>query len=216
VAYKTDEEVEKVTHLALEESGGKQSIAAAKLGIPLDTLILRVKRNKALNARWGSGKKVPVPPTEAVTINRPVIPPADVATAEALGRENAAVRDLEGMGLTDAGLKLALVCQNFHRRFFRNALEGMSGGVYRQFMRVMEEIDKIDQRLDTTDMPLPLPEEIMLREDRSRLLVIMGQFKDKVDKSVLIQAQVDRMRKDKDKVANYKPKGVLDLESAAT
>ncbi len=119
------------------------------------------------------------------------------------------------MGLTGATLDLSIACQQFHKKHFRSALEGMSGGIYRQFMRVMEAIDKIDNRLnENTEFPLTQPEELMLREDRSRLLVILGQFKDKVDKSVLIQAQVMKIAREKQERDEEKTRGVLNLEPA--
>ena len=223
------DDVEAVTHKAMESANGKISVASKLLNISSSDLKNRIANNKNLSARWQNKKQSPQPPGEAVTIHREAItteePPllqSEEDVALALKKEDAAIRNgMDGMGLSKSGLDLAVVCQQFHRKHFRSALEGMSGGIYRQFMKVMEAIDEIEERLKNqgkeSDFPLTLPEELMLREDRAKLLIVMGQFKDKVDKSVLITAQAEKIRKEREgKRDNWKPKGVLDLESAAT
>ena len=63
---------------------------------------------------------------------------------------------------------------------------------------------------------MTLQEESMLREDRRGLLQVMSQFSDRVNSSALIQAKIWKMKNDGRGKKDDRPKGVLDLASAAT
>lgn len=223
----TTEEVERVTHLAMEQAGGKSSVAAKLLGLTSNQITDRIRGNKNLNSRWGKTKKDPQAPGEAVTIHR--TPPADDGDivlqteqeiAEALKKEDAAVkRGLDNMGLPEKVQKLGLALRAFQGQHFKSSLQMVGGGITMQFLSVMAEIQAIDERLAVRfggDFPLTYQEEIMLREDRSRLLIVMSQFSDRVNKAALTQAKIYQMMKKEDNKPgqNGKPKGYLNLESA--
>ncbi len=215
-------ETERAIHLAMEQAGGVRKIAAEILRVPMGTLNRNLTQNDNLRARWSKSadKSVPGDPD---TIHRPAttFTEEELRTAVALKNEDDSIRlGLRGLGLSSKSIDLSRACQQYQKVHYRTAIEGISGGIYRQFMKVMEAIDEIDERLaDRKDFPISLPEEAMLREDRRGLLKVMGEYKTHVDQAVLIQAKVFKALKDKkEKDKDRRPKGVvvLDLASAAS
>ena len=222
-------EVERETHEALVKHKGGIRAAAAELNIPRDTLKSRIQINKNLRLRWRTPIKPTPQPGEASAISRP--PPttatdvdeegvlkSDEAIAAALVRENRKIeKGLTKMGLTKSECDLGIALQEFQGRHFGNALQLMGGGMTKQFLRVMVEIDKIDRRLEDggeEGFPLTPAQETMLREDRRGLLEIMSKFSDKLGGIALTQAKVYQMTKGKDKDKSKKPGGFLDLKNA--
>jgi hypothetical protein len=139
--------------------------------------------------------------------------------AAAIKKEDADVRSgLSKMGLKTSTLDMAMAIRELAGRHFGSCLQLTGGGVTKQFLQVMVEIEKIDARLDpetVRDFPMTLPEESMLREDRRGLLQVMSQFSDRVNSSALIQAKIWKMKNEGNKQRNERPKGVLNLAQAS-
>ena len=223
----TTDEVEKVTNEAMIQAGGKVSIAADLLKITKQQLKDRLRFNKNLKAAWWKEKKVVTAPSEAVTVNRESFdPPAEISDEElvlksdeelaaALQREDASIRKgLESMGVKGDELNMAVALKDFAGKHFGTCLQLTGGGITKQFLQVMVQIQKIDERLEdrSGEFALTLPEEIMLREDRSRLLMIMSQFSDRVNSSALTQAKIWVMKNGKkNNKPDNRPKGFLKL-----
>ena len=219
------EETEKLTNLAMIKAGGKISIAAPLLSLTGMQLRERIRGNSVLRARWMSKKDSP--PSQSVAIHRDAIPGdeemillSEADVAEQMQKEDASVRSgLEKMGLKKSTLDMAMAVRELAGKHFGSCLQLTGGGVTKQFLQVMVEIEKIDARLDpdtVKDFPMTLQEESMLREDRRGLLQVMSQFSDRVNSSALIQAKIWKMKNDGRGKKDDRPKGVLDLASAAT
>lgn len=200
----------------MEQADGNVTAAAGLLGIKRDVLRDRIRNNKGLRARWqGGGKKDVKPPSKEIVIHRPSIPEIseEELLALALKKEDDSVRKgLSSMGLNEAESEMSLSCKNFARQHFGSALQLMTGGITKQFVRIMVEIDRIDERLrDRLECPISLQEEGMLREDRRMLLEQMGKFNERVSKSALIQAKIWQIKKASENEKSKEPKGILDL-----
>ena len=194
-------------HTAMEAAGGSLRRAARALGV--DSLVLKdaINSDPALRARWRTaGEAEKGVPGDAETLHRPA---TDVVTvgkdkltleegrkiADAVAAEDAAIRNgLLNMGVKASGLNMVMAMQTVQRKHFARCIEILGGGITKQAIDVMLEIDRISERLSQADVPMD--EQFMLRMDRRGLLDILGRFKDKVDKSALIQAQVKKLEAD--------------------
>jgi len=185
----------------MEAVGGSLRAAARTLGIKHLKLRDIIQSIPSLRTRWRVAGEVGVPGV-AAEIHRPAVlrvgneavPLEDAkALADALEAEDCAIRTgLLKMGIKGAGLEMALALQQMQRKHFSRCVEIVGGGITKQFLDVMTAIHEIEEKLQaTTDMPIE--EELMLREDRRGLLQVLGNFKDKVDKSALIQATVKKL-----------------------
>lgn len=196
----------KVLHAALEATKGHIPSAAALIGISAVDVHNRINSNKFLRDFWKNGAKkdgIINIPSEADQVSRPLPPPyvappppTEQEIAAAFAKEDALVKNgLENAGLSEKLTTLAIALQNFQGRHFRRTIEMIGGGITVQYLRVMAEIEKIDGELDGELTPA---REMLLREDRSRLLAVMSQFYDRAQKAVLVSAKVKQMENGSD------------------
>jgi transposase-like protein len=188
-------------HAALEKTGGDYGAAAEIIGIERGQLSAIIHNNKDLKLRWTTPREFTTPPSDAVTISRPVIPtaapapalPSDEEIARAIEREDALVRKgMEAIGVTGPKLDTALALQKFHQKHFQRAIELLGGGITKQFIDLMSEVESINKELAGVLTP---QRELLLREDRSRLLDLMNKFYDRANQAVLTQAKVEVLKK---------------------
>lgn len=212
----TREQIVRETEAALDKHGGNRAAAAAELGIDDAALRGRINRNDQLRLRWagvGSSVRESMPrhaPKEAVTIYRDVLPSAlgkhtsptfqkinddNENIAAAVEKEDLLVRTgVQNLGLSKDQMELAMSFQSFQRRFFTTSFEMLGGGITRQFVTLVSEIESISERLKNSTELTPSMEAI-LREDRSRLLAIQVQMYDRAAKAALIQIEVNNRLK---------------------
>jgi len=193
-------------HAAMETASGNLGVAAKSLGMTTLKLKDLILADDGLKQRWRiSGLRGSGSPGEHSVIHRPPAPPMvdgkSVSSeeaqkiAKALEEEDAAVRSgLLKMGVSGTGLEMVLAMQQVQRKHFARCIEMVGGGITKQAIDIMLEVEKINNRL--SDSAVPLDEQAMLREDRRGLLDILGKYKDKVDKSALIQAMVKKVEAD--------------------
>ena len=194
-------------HAALEAAKGKIPEAATLLGTTSIALKKIINADDGLKQRWAiAGSKGTGSPKEASTIHRPAAPAISVGGKElefndakeiavAMEDEDAAVREgLLKMGVRGAGLEMVMAMQQVQRKHFARCIEIVGGGITKQAIDILGEVELISKRL--SEVGVPLDEQIMLREDRRGLLDILGRYKDKVDKSALIQAMVKKVEAD--------------------
>lgn len=213
-------------HTALEMTSGDVALASEILEVDNKWLHNIIAANKNLALKWKGGKEEVSAPTEAITISRPVIqePPADVVLlgdreiAKSLSDEDAAVRKgLEAMGVKGEMLNLSTAFRDFSRKHFSSAFEVVSGGVTRQYMDVVAEIIRITNLLNTPKDEDEKPDindaarEMMLREDRAKLLDFSVKLYDRTLKAVLIASKIRAMKQGKEK-GDEAPKGFLSLK----
>lgn len=190
-------------HAAMESSGGNLRGAARQLGMSSLQLKDIIKLDESLRTRWVKGEDEKGAPGAESIIHRPM--PATVTLgkdklsmeeakkiADAAAAEDSSLRDgLLNLGVRGDALEMALAMQQVQKKHFTRCIEILGGGITKSSLDVMVEIDKINKRLN--EAGVPLDEQHMLREDRRGLLDILGRFKDKVDKSALIQATVKKL-----------------------
>lgn len=180
-------------HAAMEAAGGSASQAAELLGMERRKLYDFIHNNADLKARWGTSKEEVTPPSEAVTLHRPALPLREEAEeiAKAVEAEDAAMRKgLASIGVRGGALDMAVALQEFHSKHFGRAIEMLGGGISKQFLDLMSEVERISNTLNDPTAVLEPEREMMLREDRSRLLDLMGKFFDKLNQAVVTQAKV--------------------------
>ncbi len=210
----------------MESAGGKLPEAAKLLGVTSPALKKIVMADDGLKQRWAlAGVKGTGAPGEPSTIHRPPAPAITVAgkeieysdakaIAKAMEDEDAAVRSgLINMGVRGSGLEMVLAMQQVQRKHFARCIEIVGGGITKQAIDIMGEVDLISQRL--AEPGVPLEEQMMLREDRRGLLDILGRYKDKVDKSALIQAMVKKVEAEAKGASKSqaKPKSFLAIQA---
>jgi hypothetical protein len=224
------EDIIKQVNAAMEKADGQASVAARAMGIIPARFYNMLHKHKELKLRWCKSETPQEAPDETVALNRPTLipPPAealeagrekidaltlvdDRSVAEAMDREDAAVRGgLAKMGVYGQTLELAMALQAFHKKHFTKAIEILGGGVTKQALDLMVEIQNITNTLNGDPNMAPA-KEMMLREDRVRLLDLLGKFYDKASQAVLIQAKVKTMQGERDKPK--KPKGFLAIQA---
>jgi hypothetical protein len=215
------EELKKQIHAAMEAANGKTADAARLLGMPLRNLMNFVHGNKDLKARWATSTTEVKPPNELAVLGRPAFPveetnegimASDDEVAAAVEREDSQVRrGLDAMGVKGGTLEMAMALQKFQRAHFSRAIEMLGGGMTRQSLALMVEIDTITDTLNDPTGGLAPARELMLREDRARLLETLGKFFDRANAAVLIQAKVKAIQHKKEKP--NKPKGFLAIQA---
>lgn len=195
-------------HAAMEAASGNIREAAKALGTTSLALRDIIQKNEGLRTRWRiAGVKGTGAPGVEATIHRPPAPtlPKTITVAgevieedearkiaKAAADEDAAVRSgLLNMGVRGKGLEMVLAMQQVQRKHFARCIEILGGGITKQAIDIMVEVEAISDKLNTPGMTLE--EQMMLREDRRGLLDILGKYKDKVDKSALIQAMVKKV-----------------------
>lgn len=201
-------ELEAKINAAMETSEGDRRIAAELLGITRIELHNFTHRNPVLRARWvASRAKHSAMPAEASQIHRPmpvitkpqsesaiaILSDADIA--KAIEKEDSLVRN----GLDNTGMKpkvrdLAMALQKLQNKHFTRCVEMLGGGITKQFLEIMVEVEELTRRLNDTVAP-PTPEqELLWREDRSRLLDMMQKFYDRASSAALTQAKVHALK----------------------
>lgn len=178
-------------HNAMEAAGGSATKAAVLLGIPTTRLYWMIHKNAELKARWAKPRDHQTkPPTEAVTVYRPlpaVAPSAEMEVADALSKADARLRKgLENIGLKDSRLDIALAAQELTRMQFNSCMELINGCIVMEFLNVQHDVSVI--RSELKDATLHPAREAILRQDRAQLLEIMGRYFDRTNKGALTQA----------------------------
>jgi hypothetical protein len=197
---------------AMRAANGSFIEAAKALGMDCAKLRSAIHNNKSLKEVWTKkhGDTEPKALTEAQTMHRPVpempVPPADVPgviTAEdqtiatAIAREEALfTQGLDAMGIRGKDLQQAVALQQFMGGHFGSAIKMIGGGVTKQFLGIMAEIETINATLaalsysgDESDMATAMREK-SLREDRAKLYDLALKTFGAVNKAVLTQALV--------------------------
>lgn len=206
----------------MEAAEGRSIDAAKALGMEEQKLWNCINKNPELQARWSKTYGGVTPPGDEVALSRPMMPelvePQDMILANeidlaaAMEREDKLVRKgLDAMGIKGAALDLATALQKFQRRHFTQAMEIVGGGVVKQYLDLMVEIQKINASLDDPEAELEPQEELMLREDRSRLLAMQIKIYEQVQQAVVIQAKVKAIKGENKK--SGKPKGFLAIQA---
>lgn len=181
-------ELEAKIHEAMEAAHGNSTVAAAMLGVDKEDLWNAIKNFPSLRERWFTNEKRGGLPGSPEIIHRPL--ESDKALARAIAKEDRMVAaGLKDMGLSDEASKLAMALQKFQGQHYKRALEMLGGGITKQFLDVMVEIQAITHRL-SNEIGLSPQQEAMLREDRSRLLAVMNAFYDRANKAALTQAVI--------------------------
>lgn len=196
-------ELERQINAAMERTGGDVGQAACLLSMERSKLHNFIHNNKGLKLRWSTSKKDTPPPSQAVAIHRPAVMPvlpdapdllSDQEIAKALAAEDAAVRrGLTAMGIKDEALMMAVACQQFQNKHFARAIEILGGGIVKQFLDNLVEIDGITARLhgscaETADLDGRMQMEITLRQDRAALQAINSKLFEQINKASLTQA----------------------------
>ncbi len=198
------------TSQALLDANGNFSAAAAALGLSTERLHELVNADTALRLRW---KDAPKAPPSTSIINRP----DDVAIAEAMAREEKKLKEgVDGLGLSPRARDLAIACQKFQRHNFSQVIQITGGGITKAFLEALEEVEKINHRLENLDVKEEqvVAYESILREDRGRLLDFIHKAAVKVDQSVLIQAKIQKMLGDGNSKGNADKPGFSPLKRA--
>lgn len=175
------------------EANGDIDGASLILGIDAATITRYIKADPALRARWMPENHAALPPSAIIT--RP--DDIGIQEADALAREEEKLqRGLGALKLTNRGQELAMACQNFQRANFGAVIQIVGGGITMSFIQVLEEIEKINKKLDKTDdVPAEMryPVEMMLRQDRAELYNVLHKFGTKVDQTILVQAKIQHL-----------------------
>jgi hypothetical protein len=223
---KVTEELERKIHGALEMVDGSVAQAAVLLDVDAKELHNAIAGNKNLRVRWKTGAQPIQPPGDAVVIHRDILPlePSEDGIlmderkiAEAIEAEDAAVKKgLSTMGVDESMLNLSVAFRDFTRKHFNSALQVISGGIVRQYLDTVGEINRITAKLkdgNCEDKITPA-QELMLREDRSRLQEFSQKLYKEILKSVLIAAKVKALQskgKGNGGAGPEKPKGYLNI-----
>jgi hypothetical protein len=206
---------EKVAQLdaALQRTNGNVTQAAELLGMGVSSLYKFIDQTPDLSVKWGIRKGAVLPPGGAASIYRPPVHvPAgmnleEVEAAHALALEDESVKaGLESIGVHGAARDMALALQKFTRQHFTKAIQILGGGITKQFLEVMAEVDSISKELR---QPLLPEREQMLREDRCRLLDFMLRSYDRGDDAAMTQAKIAAMSSGTGKAR--KPRGYLSV-----
>jgi hypothetical protein len=219
-------ELDAAIDVAMTESGGDTEQAAKLIGIERSALQNRLKASRILRERWVD--KLTEMPKTSVAIHRPPLdPPASEEELDAaMSKQDALVRrGIERMGFSGPTLDLAISLQSFQRRHFMSSLDLMGGGLVKQYLDIMVEIDRLN-KLINQDIPDISPDkdpseleevlngltdlERIRREDRSRLLAIQVQMYDRVNKAALTQALIKAKQGAKN---GSKPRGFLAIQA---
>ena len=212
------------TRAALEKAQGNVAFAAEILGIKRGTLYKRIHDNRELHKFHRTLQQAN---PEALTIHREPLGeeagedfalPTEEQVALALEKEDKLIKKgLANMGLTVSLQDMAIGIKTFCGHHYGTCLQFMGGGLTKQFLQTMQDIEEIRAALQTGSykgIPITIEQEIVLREDRKELLKILAQFNDRVNSSALIQAKIWKMKSDKRGGGTPAPKGYLDLESS--
>lgn len=201
-------------HAAMEQAGGVASEAARLLGIPSRDLNTILWNNKTLRLRWTSAGKEEQAPTEAVTIHRPTIPvlKEDEEVADAMTQEDKLVKSgLEAIGLKPKALNVAMALQKYHNKHFAKSLEMIGGGITKQFIDLMMEVDELTTKINSGTVSEA--KEMILREDRAKLLDLMSKFYDRANQAAITQAKIEAIRNAKRNPQTQKPRGFLAIQA---
>jgi hypothetical protein len=179
-------------HRAMEEAHGDTALAAQNLGITKQQLWGLIHKNEELKNRWGNHHFKPTEKTEAVTLHRPILTPAELEEAKAIRREDKLVeRGLEKCGISGGKLSMAMALQQFHRAHFRTAIDLIGGGMVVQYLGMLDMVNRIEEEL--ANKP-DLPREAMLREHHTRLLDLIPKYFDRANQATLTQAKVRALK----------------------
>lgn len=198
-------DAEAAIDLALVEAKGDVPQAAMLLGVTPATLRSRIHDSRILKARWAERHNPTAVPSEAIVINRPPleVEASDAEIAEAIKKQDALVRrGIKDMGFDGKTLDMAMSLQAFQRKHFMSALDLMAGGLVKSYLDVMVEVENLNASINTD---LPLEQEQMRREDRSRLLDLMIKMYDRTARARL--TLVDAAAKESSKKAGASKPG---------
>lgn len=200
-----NENQEKAINLAMEKTGGNASQAAILLDIPREKLYNLIHSHKRLKAVWAKSRTEEPVDAEAVAIHRPVIDlPKDPepahddqkAIAAALEKEDALVRSgLTSIGVDGDKLELVQALAKWNGRHFRTSLELIGGGITKEFIEIMADLQSIREELNGGD-PMDIARESMLRMDRAALIELMGKIYDRANRASLTRAMIKLKEKE--------------------
>lgn len=206
MAVVVTEELKREIHAAMEAAGGKTSVAAEVLGITTEQLSSIIHRHRDLKLKWATSYKETPPPSEAVTIHRPELPPMTLEEQEiaaAIEKEdNALRRSLKAMGVTDEQARGAAAMSVFQKQHYGSAIAMMGGGILKQFLATQAEAAAVAKRLndpvEEAELKENLPLYIALLEHYRGLLDILNKLYDRANQAALTQAKVRALLGSKD------------------
>ena len=180
-------------HMALEQSEGRLSPAAALLNISRDSLKKIVGQYPELSSYLDGAK----PPTDAETIARPALPPTneetDIVAAVKAG-DTQIQQGFDSIGITGTSLSEAVAFAQFGRQHFGTMREFISGGVCKLFSDLVGDVKKLREEIEDPAIKVDVDMQRMLREDRSRLLKLALECYDRTRQAAYDAAAIEAKR----------------------
>jgi len=184
---------ERLIDEAMTSCGGKFNRVARRLKMNPKTLRGIILTSPHLSKTWAD-------------IEEPVSK-EDVDMALKTEVEDEAVRKgVSAMGLTDETARLAVSLKRFQGTHYQSSLALISGGITKQFLQTLVDLDEIETRLkflsekrlsqDRDKKNDNMAEEVMLREDRVKLKIILNQFFNQSHNGALTLAKIKNLMKD--------------------
>lgn len=188
------------------------SQAAQVLDVDRSTLSNWIKDCPELRLRWRrgaseNGEEVNTEePKDSITTHRggPGCPDAD--RVQALQKENdlLAAGKLQKLGFDAERVAFLMNLQDMHRENFKTVLDIVAGGLGKQAIDILKQVEDISKALERNEDPqepyhiLPEWREEMLRNDRVNLVKLYNDLYKSHIGSVMAQAQLLKMKHDRD------------------
>ena len=206
---------------ALVACEGNKSKAAKLLNWAPSKLSSHIRMDPMLSAKWVKARltsSAPPPVNEtALELSRPespLPPPEETTTTDlelcaALDKEDAAVKaGLQTIGQSSKMAELARSLSVFHRKHFASALDLLGGGIVKQYLDMMAEVDKISAQLEEESDPF---KQISLRQDRVALSGLMVKIYDRAVSASMTKAVIKHKLEEKNKKKGEDQPGYLKI-----
>lgn len=207
---------------ALVTCSGNKVEAAKLLGWKHAKMASHIRMDPMLRAKWvkAQDKSTAPPPVNetALELSRPdsPLPPpeettttTDLELCAALDKEDAAVKaGLQTIGQSSKMAELARSLSVFHRKHFASALDLLGGGIVKQYLDMMSEVDKISAQLDEESDPF---KQISLRQDRVALSGLMVKIYDRAVSASMTKAVIKHKLEEKNRKKNEEQPGYLKI-----
>lgn len=208
---------------ALNQVNGDITQAAILMEMERKRLKDKIYNNADLRRKWTKhGRKEETPRTDPAIFRdvRQIPETTDIpigcdqenqlALLAEVERENAALKKgLEEIGVTPDAMAEALVLQKFQRRFYSSSIELIGGGITKTFIEMRSMLKELTEEISAG---VEDPErEKMLRDDRARIMELLGRTFDRAQKAALTQAIIRYKLNKKREVE--KPKGFLSIDA---